>query len=79
MSAILHARTSGCTGCTLVACLPQILTLDSRLASALSMPKDVGMQLKPVLVTTPNMSVQGDNTTPISNDGFAQLGPMVQS
>ena len=51
-------------GCTYLACLPQILTRDSGLASALSMPKDVGMQLKPVLVTTPNMSVQGDNTTP---------------
>ena len=27
----------------------------------------------------PPMSVGGDNTTPISNDGVAQLGPMVQS
>ena len=25
------------------------------------------------------MSVHGDNTTPISNDGIAQLGPMVRS
>ena len=25
------------------------------------------------------MSVRGDNTTPISNDGLAGLGPMVQS
>ena len=25
------------------------------------------------------MSVRGDNTTPISNDGIARLGPMVQS
>ena len=24
------------------------------------------------------MSVSGDNTTPISNDGIARLGPMVQ-
>ena len=27
----------------------------------------------------PHMSVRGDNTTPIGNDGIAQLGPMVQS
>ena len=29
--------------------------------------------------TAPHMSVRGDNTTPISNDGVAQLGPMVWS
>ena len=33
------------------------------------MPKDVGMPFLPVLVTDPHMSVCGDNTTPISNDG----------
>ena len=27
----------------------------------------------------PHMSVSGDNTTPISNDGVAWLGPMMQS
>ena len=42
-----------------------------------TMPKDVGMPLKPVLVTAPHMSVHGDNTTP--NDGIARLGPMVRS
>ena len=29
-----------------------------------TMPKDVGMPLYPVLVTNPQMSVRGDNTTP---------------
>ena len=46
---------------------------------SVTMCKDVGMSLKPVLVTTPHMSVRGDNTTPISNDGIAGLGPMVRS
>ena len=36
---------------------------------SVTMCKDVGMSLKPVLVTTPHMSVRGDNTTPISNGG----------
>ena len=46
-----------------------------------TMLKDVCMPILPVLVTAPHMSVCGDNTTPISNDGIciARLGPMVQS
>ena len=36
-----------------------------------TMPKNVGMPSKPVLVTAPRMSVRGDNTTPIRNDGVA--------
>ena len=32
-----------------------------------------------VLVTAPHMSVCGDNTTTISNDSVAWLGPMVRS
>ena len=47
--------------------------------SVCTMPKDVGMPLYPVLVTAPHMSVSGDNTTPISYDGIARLGPMVGS
>ena len=39
--------------------------------SVCTKPKDVGMPLKQVLVITPHMSVRGDNTTPISNDGKA--------
>ena len=42
-----------------------------------TMPKDVGMPFYPVFVTVPHMSVRGDNTTPICNDGLAQLGPMI--
>ena len=45
--------------------------------SVITMPKDAGIPLKQVLVTAPHMSVRGDNTTPISNDGIARLGPMV--
>ena len=37
-----------------------------------TMPKDVGMPL----VTVHHMSVRGDNSTPFSNDGIAQLGLM---
>ena len=46
---------------------------------SVTMCKDVGMSLKPVLVTTPHMSVRGDNTTPLSNNGVAQQWPMVWS
>ena len=42
-------------------------------------PKDVGMPLLPVVGNRPHMSVRGDNTMPISNDGIARLGPMVWS
>ena len=45
---------------------------DVRPSSRQWMPKDVGMPSQLVLVTTPPpMSVRGDNTTPISNDGVA--------
>ena len=47
--------------------------------SVCTMPKDIGMLSKPVLVTAPYMSMQGDNTTHISNDSVAQLGPMIIS
>ena len=36
-----------------------------------TMPKDVGMLSYSVLATVPHMSVRGDNTLPISNDGVA--------
>ena len=63
-----------------MACLREILIRDSGLASAFcTIPKDVGMLLLPVLVTIPHMSVHENNTTPISNDGVASLGPMVRS
>ena len=60
-----------------VACLQQILIRDSGLASALcpgcwhAIITSVGNH--------PHMSVHEDNTTPISNDGIARLGPMVWS
>ena len=40
------------------------------------MHKDVSMLLLAVVVTS-HMSVRGDNKTTISNDGVAQLSPMV--
>ena len=36
-------------------------------------------KILPFVVTAPHMSVRGDNTTPICNDGVAWLGPMVWS
>ena len=49
-----------------VACLPHILARDSGLVTVRTMPNDVGMSLYLMLVTSPHMTVRGDNTTPTS-------------
>ena len=65
----LHARTSGCTW----------LVCHRSSSKAVDLPPHYALVCWLVLVTAPHMSMCLDNTTPISNDGIAWLGPMVQS
>ena len=51
---------------------------DLNASSDQKLPAPAPQHCTAMLVTAPHMSVHGDNTTPISNFGDAELGPMVQ-
>ena len=62
--------------CTYVACLPYVDPHPRQWISVCTMPFAQGCWH--VIISAPYMSVHEDNTTPISNDSIARLGPKMR-